>query len=240
MRVRAHHGAALLAAVLGGAFLILTVLVALHATQSLDEWVRDYFRPGDTWGPPQRRADRVVEGLRPTVVAPVLLLVAVATSIGRRSWRPAVFALLVGGSAIVVTEATKLLLGRPDPHHQTLPHSGSFPSGHTVTILVALGGALLLLRSTRWWQWLVVAVLGGAMGLALIVEGAHWLTDVVGGVLVSAFVLVAASTSPLRSRPTDPRTSKSTSDKTWSQDEPGSADGAAIDAVAAELQTGQS
>jgi membrane-associated phospholipid phosphatase len=226
--------------VLGGAFLVLAALVALHTTQALDDWVRDYFRPGDAWGPAQRRADRVVEGLRPMVVAPVLFLAAVASSIGRRSWRPAGFALLVGGSAVVVTEATKLLLGRPDPHHETLAHSGSFPSGHTVTVLVALGGALLLLRATRWWQWLVVAALGGAMGLALLIEGAHWLTDVVGGVLVSTCVLVLASTSRLRSRQTDPRTSKGTSDETGSQEEPCGADGTAIDGIAAELQTGQS
>lgn len=189
----------LLAALLLVSLLALTVLVALHGTEPLDEWVRDYFRPGDSWGRAQIRADHVVEGLRPMVLLPVLLLAAIVASIVARSWRPAGFALVVGGLAFVLTELTKVLVARPDPHYATLPHSGSFPSGHTVTVFVVLGGTLLMLRPvTRVWQWLIVGAVGGAMGLALLIEGAHWLTDVVGGVLLSAFVLVLASISPLR------------------------------------------
>jgi membrane-associated phospholipid phosphatase len=197
--VPAQSSRVLLASLLLVSLLGLTFLVVLHATEPLDEWVRDYFRPGDSWGPAQIRADHVVEGLRPMVVAPVLFVAAIVASIVARSWRPAGFALLVGGLALILTELTKVLVARPDPHYATLPHSGSFPSGHTVTVFVVLGGTLLMLRPvTHLWQWLIVCAVGGAMGLALLVEGAHWLTDVVGGVLLSAFVLVLASVSQLR------------------------------------------
>jgi membrane-associated PAP2 superfamily phosphatase len=232
---RAFGGRLLVWVAVAVAFVALTVLVAVHATDSLDEWVRDYFRPGDSWGRTQMRADHVVEGLRPKVVAPVLFVAAVVSSVWARSWRPAGFAVLLGGSAFVLTEATKALVSRPDPHYQSLSHSGSFPSGHTVTVLIAFGGTLLLLRpATRVWQWLIVAALGGGMGLALLIEGAHWLTDVLGAVLLSALLLMLASTSGLRNAAPDRAEARR------SQEKPGRPDDASVDDVATKLQAGQS
>lgn len=182
-----------LAAVAAVAFLVLTVLVATDATQDLDVDARDYFRPDDVWGTTQIRVDVIVEGLKPRNVAPLLVLVAVAVSLRRKSWRPAVFAGLLAGVAGVLTMLTKVILERPDPHDDMSAVGGSFPSGHMVSVLICLGGALLVVQQRpRWWEWVLVGLVDLAMGLSLLLQAAHWLTDVVGGLLLGVAVLAAA------------------------------------------------
>jgi membrane-associated phospholipid phosphatase len=187
------------AGVIAMAFILLSLLVATGTTQHLDDQVGSLLRPHGVWGTAQIRADHIVDDFRPAVLASVLVLAGLWTSIARRSWRPAAFAAAIGGAAVVLTSGVKLIIGRPDAAGQVAPHSGSFPSGHTVGVLVCLGGALLVLRvRTRVWQWVLVGLAALTMGLCLLVERAHWFTDVVGGALLASALLVAAARSPLR------------------------------------------
>jgi membrane-associated phospholipid phosphatase len=196
----------LLASICAIGFVALAILVAVHATDHIDVAVRDLFRPRDVWGLAQRRSDRVVEDARPRNLAALLALVAVGVSWRRRSWRPLAYVALIGVAAALLAQAVKVLLARPDPHYENFPHSGSFPSGHTVTVIVSFGGALLLLHArTHWWEWVLVGLGGLAMGLALLVEAAHWFTDVVGGALLAITVLAAMAASPLRKPSQPPR-----------------------------------
>jgi membrane-associated phospholipid phosphatase len=72
---------------------------------------------------------------------------------------------------------------------------GSFPSGHMASVGICLGGALLVIRArTRWWEWLPVGAIALSMAFSLLVQSAHWLTDVLGGALLTVGVLGAAST----------------------------------------------
>lgn len=173
-------------------FAILAVAVWLGWTDRWDTTSRFWFRPNDEWGPRQWNADRVVEGLRPAIIVPALGILAAIESGRRRSLRPA---LLAGGTMLllaVLVGGSKLAVGRPDPHATADSHGGSFPSGHTATVIVCFGLAVLLLaRPPRWWHWLAPAVAGAAMGYCLLVEAAHWTTDVIGGGLIGAGVLVA-------------------------------------------------
>jgi membrane-associated phospholipid phosphatase len=187
--------------VAAAALTVLTLLVATHTTQRLDVAARDYFRPHDEWGPLQRRADLVVEGLKPRNIALLLVVAAVATSIWERSWRPVAYAALLGGVTGGLTLIVKFMLQRPDPHYEMTAVGGSFPSGHMVTVLVSLGGAVLLVwQRSRWWHWVVVALVALTMALSMLVQAAHWFTDLVGGVLLATAVLAAASLWPLRRR----------------------------------------
>jgi membrane-associated phospholipid phosphatase len=184
------------------AFVLLTVLVATGSTQHLDVAARERFRPDDVWGRTQLRADVVVEGIKPRNIAPVLALVGLGTSLWRRSWRPALYALLIGFVAGTLALVTKLLLGRPNPHYEMDGVGGAFPSGHMVSVLVCLGGAVLVLRTgSRWWEWLAVTTVGLCMAVSLLLQAAHWLTDVVGGALLATAVLAAMSLSVLREPP---------------------------------------
>ena len=74
---------------------------------------------------------------------------------------------------------------------------GSFPSGHMVSVLVCLGGALLVVQQRpRWWEWVLVGLVDLAMGLSLLLQAAHWLTDVVG----APFWASSSSPSPAGGR----------------------------------------
>lgn len=196
------RGLFVLAAVAAAAFVVLTLLVAADATRHLDVAARDHFRPHDVWGTTQMRVDVVVEGLKPSKMVPLLALVAVVACVRQRSWRPAAYAGLLAGVTGALTMVTKVIVERPDPHQDMTALGGSFPSGHTVTVLICLGGAILLLQERpRWWEWAAVGLVGVAMGVSLLLQAAHWFTDVVGGLLLGLAVLAAAV--GLRLRGTD-------------------------------------
>ena len=68
-----------------------------------------------------------------------------------------------------------------------------------VGVIVCLGCcALILWRTTRWWQWVPIAGVAIAMAAALLFTAAHWPSDVLGGALLGVAVLGFASVVPLR------------------------------------------
>jgi membrane-associated phospholipid phosphatase len=173
--------------------------VALRLVDGPDRWVRGIARPGGIWGPVNIRSGYVVEGLRPLVVAALLAAVAVAVCMTRRTVRPAVLAAAGCAVAAGATLLAKLALGRPDPYATTMNnHGGSFPSGHTIGVVVCVGLAICLVwpRAT-WWAWLVPALTGVGMGIALVIQGAHWASDVLGGLLLGVAVLSAGKATGL-------------------------------------------
>lgn len=184
--------AAVVAAAAGGMYAVLTVLVATGLADPLDASARQYFRPDDVWGAIQLRADVVVEGLRPTRVALALPVVAGVTAAVRRSWRPLWVALLVGVTSVGLVLLSQLVVARPDTHGVVGTHGGSYPSGHVAILLAVLGGCLLVVETTAWW-WAVVVLLDLLMGWCLMLQAAHWLTDVVGGALLGTCVLATVA-----------------------------------------------
>lgn len=176
----------------GTALVLLSVLVASGATQHLDDEVRELFRPDDVWGTAQLRADVVVEGLRPTRALPAVLVIAAATALATRSWCPVVLAVGLLGTTVALTLGLKELIGHPDPHGEVPDFGGSFPSGHVASVVVGGGLVVLVLGlGSRWWAWSVVALVALAMATALLLQAAHWGTDVLGGALVGAFTVTA-------------------------------------------------
>ena len=192
-RLRGRRLAITIACVAGGLYLLLTLLVMGHHTDTVDATVRQWFRPDDVWGPTQRRVDVIVEGFKPVRVALLLPIAAVASGLVRRSWQPPLVALQIGLSTIVLVLLTKLLVARPDPHGDVVTFGGSFPSGHTSVLLVVLGGCLIVVtRADPWWAWTAVALVDVLMALCLLLQAAHWFTDVIGGMLLATCVLAAA------------------------------------------------
>ncbi len=184
------------------------MLVATGASETVDVATREAFRPDDVWGTAQAVTRPVIDGLEPRRAFALLALIAVATGFARHSWHPVATAALAIGTTSAATLVTKHAVGRPDPHLD-LYSGGSYPSGHIVADLVSAGCILLLfVTRTRWWMWLLLVLpLGATMALAMLFTAAHWLTDVIGGGLLSVVVLALLSTSPARpGSPPDGRT----------------------------------
>jgi membrane-associated phospholipid phosphatase len=180
-----------------GAFMALAISVHLGFLNTFDAIVRQWARPDDVWGAAQLQADIVVEGLRPPIVAALLVAFTAVCCVKGRSLRPAAFVGIVSVVTVALTVMTKIAVGRPDPHGLIGSTGGSFPSGHMITLIVSLGLAMLLVvwpRAGRW-VWLVPALGGGLMGVCLLLQAAHWLTDLVGGSLLAAVVLSVATAS---------------------------------------------
>jgi undecaprenyl-diphosphatase len=87
----------------------------------------------------------------------------------------------------------------------SLPHSSSFPSGHTTTSFACAVFLASVLRSRRVWALLIT--LAALIGLSRIYAGVHYPLDIVGGaalgtVIGLAFIALARTVerrnSPLR------------------------------------------
>jgi membrane-associated phospholipid phosphatase len=175
-------------------YLVLSVLVGTGLTETPDGLVREWFRPGDVWGTQQLRVDHIVDGLRPAVALPAFVVLAILVVTVRRVVWPVLAAGAVLLLMIAVTVATKALIARPDPHGAISTHGGSYPSGHTVSVMVCVGLAVCLLwpgaRGLRFWS--VPLAVGLAMGLSLLIQAAHWAGDVAGGLLLGVAALSLA------------------------------------------------
>jgi len=121
----------------------------------------------------------------------------------RGTWRPA--AVLAGGyaGAVVLYVVIKAVVARPRPPLASAVHAFSqyaFPSGHAVQAVVAYGMLAALGASgtgswskkvAAWATALLIVLIVGATRLYL---GAHWFTDVVGGLVLGALWLAALLT----------------------------------------------
>jgi membrane-associated phospholipid phosphatase len=114
---------------------------------------------------------------------------AIGLAFGRR--REVLAAVVVVAGANVTTQALKVVLehtrNKAWEHGFSMPWSNSFPSGHT-TAAASIAVALLLVvpAGYRLLAAGVGAALAAAVGLAVVILGWHYPSDVVGALLVVA------------------------------------------------------
>jgi membrane-associated phospholipid phosphatase len=129
-----------------------------------------------------------------------LFSIVVALVVGYRAQRllePAVMLAAVEVCAQLV-QLVKTVIGRARPPLEGMLGAPvfdySFPSDHTAcgTVVYVLGALLLTVTETQNCRGRLLlaagCVMGGLIGLSRVYLGYHWLTDVVGGWLLAAFV----------------------------------------------------
>ncbi len=128
----------------------------------------------------------------------VLLSVATAYLLVRRQPGLALFVAVTGLGGALLNRAVKAAVGRARPElAEPLSQAGgfAFPSGHTMSSAIGVTVLLIVflpLLAARWRRPAVVAgaLFAIAVGLSRIVLGVHWVSDVLGGWLLSAVWLL--------------------------------------------------
>jgi membrane-associated phospholipid phosphatase len=143
----------------------------------------------------------------------VVLTVGAAIAVAlawRRAWRTLLYWLtaVAGGSAINSLLKTVVQRQRPADIYEAGVDLFSFPSGHTTTNAILYGCLAIVIVRQSPFAWRTPLACGAASLVALIAFsrvylGAHWLSDVVGGLAFAAIWLAILSVFYLR-RPAEP------------------------------------
>jgi membrane-associated PAP2 superfamily phosphatase len=206
-RLNARYGWAvaleilLLAACLG-AFGALSV--AVTSDDFVTEWDRDLNeRLGDT----HSRAVELFTHLGSFWGLLAVSLVATVLLVRRRAWTDITLlvASLAGGALLNLLAKQAIARPRPRFHDPSIvPTTYSFPSGHTMgTTAVYAALAIIVARRTRYAPFVIAgsAAMIILIALSRVYLGAHYVSDVVGGVLLGlAWVLVVVLALTIRER----------------------------------------
>ena len=127
---------------------------------------------------------------------------------GKRAWRTALYWLVAIAGASTLNTVIKVALHRPRPGEQLYDgwSAFSFPSGHSTVNLVLYGFLAFLTGRELRSVWRLPVALGAALLVLLIAFsrlylGAHWLSDVIGGLAFGTAWLTALGFSYLRKHP---------------------------------------
>ena len=133
--------------------------------------------------------------------ATILLIAALAISIRFKSWRPLNLAFLSLIGLNLVVGALKIVISRSKPldgvDNFDVSGVGSYPSGHAANAILTWGVlAYLIYRYTHraihraTFLAVTVSVVTGVVAMVSLYRNTHWLSDLIGGILIGAALLV--------------------------------------------------
>src|SRR5687768_3358832 len=186
---------ALVAVVVVNQFIELTDDVSEGETGEFDRWAVQSFRRADDPATPIGPAWVREVGLDFTALGSHAIIGLVVTAVGvflalKRQWRVMWLVLAASVGAMVLSAASKHLVGRERP--DVVPHlrevtTPSFPSGHATlaaAVYLTLGAVLAQVvtgRYTRAYCLLLPMAVVFVVGLSRVYLGVHYPTDVLGG-----------------------------------------------------------
>ena len=130
----------------------------------------------------------------------LIVVVLISTQATWQAW-PALTSIGTVGSGLLLMFVLKAAVGRAAPYDVEVPdgYPGFYPSGHTTTAGLCLGTACFVLLTwrggtVRGHSPSAVGIAVGlaaatAVGTATVLNGYHWPSDAVAGVLITAVVL---------------------------------------------------
>jgi membrane-associated phospholipid phosphatase len=200
---------AIFLAIGGAALLVLLVVIGLlvakvfvddglgHADASLSRWFAAHRTPGLN----QLTHYTTLASDSITITALAVATVAITAIVWRRWREPMLVAVAVTGEVTIFLLVT-LLVDRqrpPVPHLDDAPPTSSFPSGH-VAAAICMYGALAIIANERASSALVrglflalAVLIPLAMALSRLYRGMHYLTDILGGVILGVTWLYLAT-----------------------------------------------
>ncbi len=113
-----------------------------------------------------------------------------------RAWRTALYWTLLGALGFGGGEIIKQLVHAPRPTGLLVTPSGySFPSGHTFSATFITGFLAVLLsrelsKEYRWIPYTISTLIVLLVGFSRLYLGAHWLTDVIGGMIFGISIVM--------------------------------------------------
>jgi undecaprenyl-diphosphatase len=130
------------------------------------------------------------------ITLPVRIVIAGFLALRRRWWHLAAFTVAIAMSEALIG-TLKGIYGRARPPHSLVATSAaSFPSGHAIAASVTVVAAVIALvppgRRRAWWGAGAV-IFAGMMALSRAYLSAHWLSDVVAGVLLGTSCALLAA-----------------------------------------------
>jgi YegS/Rv2252/BmrU family lipid kinase len=187
-----------------GLFLVLAFLV--HLSRAPLNGVDDFGRTAEHWASGNHTFEhtlRIVETMFGTIGMAIWTTLIAVPLLIRKHRRAAIFAVAVMIVTSLLTTGVKLLYGRSRPTWQDPAGrlaSQSFPSGHASSsaalagVLIVL--AMMLIRKSSWRRTVYVAalLLSAAIGSDRVLLGRHFPTDVFGGWLLGAVVVLVGLT----------------------------------------------
>ena len=193
---------------------VLIAVIALDLTPAIDLRLSGLFYRagegfflGNSW-PAQllyKGTPWLIGGIAVTLLATLAWASLGSASQARRIRNAAIFALLalLIGPGLIVNSVLKEHWGRPRPEQiaefggkasfvpalwpsRQCGHNCSFPSGHAAAGFFLITGAWIWPRRRRAWR-IVGITAGSLIGLARIAQGGHFLSDVLGALIVVWF-----------------------------------------------------
>ena len=130
------------------------------------------------------------------ITLPVRIAIAGYLALRRRWWHLAAFAVAIAMSEALIGTLKGVYDRARPPHSLVATSAASCPSGHAIAASVTVVAAVIALvppgRRRAWWGAGAV-VFAGMMALSRAYLGAHWLSDVVAGVLLGTSCALLAA-----------------------------------------------